>query len=184
MDMQKIVEEVWCSRTNYWRTAIPFIEKYIVSAAKKNWSIFIWNWDCKKLLQILKYRLQKDYLRLQKIVSGQKSQILCKIGWNKNCSKTCGRWKKNPSAELVEPVLEKVDRKPFALAKTFWPIKLSMNQDSSFWYGAFTSFSLEIFDSISVLETNMSSYTQEVFASTSLEQSSIDFEFELDRNLD
>ena len=60
---------------------------------------------------------------------------------------------------------------------------MSVNQSSHFWYGAFTNSSLEIFDKVPVLETIMSSYTQEVFPSTSLDESSIEFEFETDRNL-
>ena len=59
---------------------------------------------------------------------------------------------------------------------------MSVNQ-SHFLYGAFTNSSLEIFDKVPVLETIISSYTQEVFRSTSLDESSIDFEFETDRNL-
>ena len=59
---------------------------------------------------------------------------------------------------------------------------MSVNQ-SHFRYGAFTNSSLEIFDKVPVLETIMSSYTQEVFPSTSLDESSIEFEFETDRNL-
>ena len=60
---------------------------------------------------------------------------------------------------------------------------MSVNQSSQFRYGAFTNSSLEIFDKIPVLETKISSYTQEVFPSTSLDESSIAFEFETDRNL-
>ena len=59
---------------------------------------------------------------------------------------------------------------------------MSVSQ-SHFRYGAFTNSSLEIFDKTPVLETIMSSYTQEVFPSTSLDESSIEFEFETDRNL-
>ena len=59
---------------------------------------------------------------------------------------------------------------------------MSVNQ-SHFRYGAFTNSLLEIFDKVPVLETIMSSYTQEVFPSTSLDESSIEFEFETDRNL-
>ena len=59
---------------------------------------------------------------------------------------------------------------------------MSVNQSSHFRYGAFTVSSLEIFDKVPVLETIMSSYTQEVFPSTSLDESSIEFEFEMDRN--
>ena len=54
---------------------------------------------------------------------------------------------------------------------------------SHFRYGAFTNSSLEIFDKVPVLETIMSSYTQKVFPSTSLDESSIEFEVETDRNL-
>ena len=60
---------------------------------------------------------------------------------------------------------------------------MSVNQSSHFRYGAFTNSSLEFFDKVLVLETIMSSYTQEVFPSTSLDESSIEFEFETDRNL-
>ena len=60
---------------------------------------------------------------------------------------------------------------------------MSVNQSSQFWYGAFTNSSLEIFDKVPVLETIISSYTQEVFPSTSLDESSIEFEIETDRNL-
>ena len=58
---------------------------------------------------------------------------------------------------------------------------MSINQSRRFWYGAFTRSSSEIF--VPVLETIMSSYPQEVFPSTSLDESSIEFEFETDRNL-
>ena len=61
---------------------------------------------------------------------------------------------------------------------------MSVNQSSHFRYGAFTNSSLEIFvKKVPVLETIMSSYTQEVFPSTSLDESSIEFEIETDRNL-
>ena len=59
---------------------------------------------------------------------------------------------------------------------------MSVNQ-SHFRYGASTNCSFEIFDKVPVLETIMSSYTQEVFPSTSLDESSFEFEFETDRNL-
>ena len=59
---------------------------------------------------------------------------------------------------------------------------MSVNQ-SHFRYGAFTNSSLAIFAKVPVLETIMSSYTQEVFPSTSLDESSIEFKFETDRNL-
>ena len=60
---------------------------------------------------------------------------------------------------------------------------MSVNQSSNFRYGAFTNSSLEIFFKVPVLETIISSYIQEVFPSTSLDESSIEFEFETDRNL-
>ena len=60
---------------------------------------------------------------------------------------------------------------------------MSVNQKSHFWCGAFTNSSLDIFDEVPVLETIISSYTQEVFPSTSLDESSIEFEFGTDRNL-
>ena len=64
---------------------------------------------------------------------------------------------------------------------------MSINRSSHFLYGAFTNSSLDIFDIfdifVPVLETIVSSYTHEVFPSTSLDESSIEFEFETDRNL-
>ena len=59
---------------------------------------------------------------------------------------------------------------------------MSINQSSHFRYGAFTNSLLEFFDKVPVSETIMSSYTQEVFPSNSLGESSIEFEFETDRN--
>ena len=59
---------------------------------------------------------------------------------------------------------------------------MSVNQ-SHFEYEAFTNYSLEIFGKVPSLETIVSSYTQEVFPSLSLDESSIEFEFETDRNL-
>ena len=58
---------------------------------------------------------------------------------------------------------------------------MSINQSSQFRYGAFKYSSLEIFDKIPILETISSSYTQELFPNTSLDESSIEFEFEMDR---
>ena len=59
---------------------------------------------------------------------------------------------------------------------------MDINQKSHFRYGAFTNSSLEIFDKVPVLETIISSYTQEVFPSTSLDESSFEFDLETDRN--
>ena len=59
---------------------------------------------------------------------------------------------------------------------------MSVNQ-SHFRYRVFTNSSLEIFYEVPVLETIMSSYTQKVFPSFSLDESSIEFEFETFRNL-
>ena len=42
---------------------------------------------------------------------------------------------------------------------------------------------MEIFDKLPVLEKKFSSYTQEVFPSTSVDESSFEFEFETDRNI-
>ena len=49
--------------------------------------------------------------------------------------------------------------------------------------GIFTKSSLEIFHKVPVLERIYSSYTQEVFPSFSLDESSNVFEFETDHNL-
>ena len=68
--------------------------------------------------------------------------------------------------------------------KNFGQDKMSVNQSSHFWYRAFTNSFLEIFDKVPALETIILSYTQEVFPSTSLDESSIEFEFETDRYLD
>ena len=59
---------------------------------------------------------------------------------------------------------------------------MSVNQ-SHFWYGAFTNSSLLIFDKVPVLEIIISSYTREIFPSSSLAESSTDFAFETDRNI-
>ena len=75
------------------RTAIPFIKKFIVSAAKKNGA---------GLFEIAASEIGEN-------VSGQKkTQNICKRCWNKNSSKSVGRWKKNPSVKQEEPFLEKV----------------------------------------------------------------------------
>ena len=60
---------------------------------------------------------------------------------------------------------------------------MSINQSSHFLYGGFNNSLLEIFDKFPVFETIMSSYTQEVFFKTSLDESRIEFKFETDRNL-
>ena len=59
---------------------------------------------------------------------------------------------------------------------------MSVNQRSHFRYRVFTSSSLDIFDKVPVLETIISSYVQKVFPSTSLDESSFEFEFETDNN--
>ena len=60
---------------------------------------------------------------------------------------------------------------------------MSVNQSCHFWYGAFTNSSVDIFGKNPVLESDMSSYIQEEFPNTSLDESGIEFEFETDRNL-
>ena len=55
--------------------------------------------------------------------------------------------------------------------------------DSNFRYGHFTNSCLEIFEKIPVLEPIESSHVQEVYPSTSLDESSIEFEFETDRSI-
>ena len=55
--------------------------------------------------------------------------------------------------------------------------------DSNFCYGHFTNSCLEIFDKFPVLEPIDSSHVQEVYPSTSLDESSIEFEFETDRSI-
>ena len=60
---------------------------------------------------------------------------------------------------------------------------MSFIRNKLFCYGVFTNFSLEVFDPFPFLKTIVSSYTQKVFSCTSLVDSSIEFEFETDRNL-
>ena len=54
---------------------------------------------------------------------------------------------------------------------------------SNFRYGHFTNSCLEIFNKILVLEPIESSHVQEVYPSTSLDEGSIEFEFETDRSI-
>ena len=58
-----------------------------------------------------------------------------------------------------------------------------LTNDSNFRYGYFTNSCSEIFDKIPVLEPNESSQVQEVYPSTSLDESSIEFEFETYRSI-
>ena len=85
--------------------------------------------------------------------------------------------KRNPSVE-ADPFLERVDRKPIALAKTFLTIENERKPKSFSARGFF-----QIFDENPVLEIIKSFYIQEVFPSTFLDESSIEFEFPTDRNL-
>ena len=55
--------------------------------------------------------------------------------------------------------------------------------DSNIRYGHFTNSCLEIFDKIPVLKPMESSHVQELYPSTSLDESSIEFEFETDRSI-
>ena len=64
------------------RTAIPFIKKYIVPAAKRIGA---------DLFEIAAPEIGE-------IVSGRKTQNIYKRCWNKNSSKTVGRWKKEIQA--------------------------------------------------------------------------------------
>ena len=67
-------------------------------------------------------------------------------------------------------------------SKLKWKKTRSTN-DSNFHYGHFTNSCLEIFDKIAVLEPIESSHIQKVYASTSLDESSIEIEFETDRSI-
>ena len=62
-------------------------------------------------------------------------------------------------------------------------MKTRSTNDSNFRYGHFTNSCLEIFDKIPVLESTESSHVQEKYNSTSLDESSIEFEFETDRSI-
>ena len=62
-------------------------------------------------------------------------------------------------------------------------MKIRLTNDSNFRYGHFANSCLEIFDKIPVLEPFESSHVQEVYPSTSLDESSIEFEFETDRSI-
>ena len=65
------------------RTAIPFIKKYIVSSAKRIGA---------DLFEIAAPEIGE-------VVSGRKKlENVCKRCWNKNSSKTAGRWKKEIQA--------------------------------------------------------------------------------------
>ena len=55
--------------------------------------------------------------------------------------------------------------------------------DSNSRYGYFTNSCVKIFDKIPVLEPIESSHVQEVYPSTSLDESSIEFEIETDRSI-
>ena len=55
--------------------------------------------------------------------------------------------------------------------------------ESNFRYNHFTNSCLEIFDKIPVLETIEYSHVQEVYSSTFLDESSIEFEFETIRSI-
>ena len=55
--------------------------------------------------------------------------------------------------------------------------------DSNFGYGHFTNSCLEIFNKIPFLDPIESSHVQKVYPSTSLDESSIEFEFETDRSI-
>ena len=54
---------------------------------------------------------------------------------------------------------------------------MTLIQSRPFRYGASTKFSLKIFDNVPVLEAILSFYGQAVFPNTSLDESSIEFEF-------
>ena len=55
--------------------------------------------------------------------------------------------------------------------------------NSNFRYGHFTNSCLEIFDKLTVLEPIESSHVQEVYPSVSMDESSIEIEFETDRSI-
>ena len=55
--------------------------------------------------------------------------------------------------------------------------------DSKFRYGHFTNSCLKIFDKFFVLEPIESSHVQDVYPGISLDESSIDFEFETNRSI-
>ena len=85
-------------------------------------------------------------------------------------------------------LFEEFPRKPVDVAeleKIFFEAKMNTRSknDSNFRYGHFTNTCLEIFDKIHVLEPIESSHVQEVYPSTSLDESSIEFEFETDRSI-
>ena len=134
----------------------------------------------KELVQIcLKSLLQ----RLGKLlVDVKNSEHLQKKWEQKQFGKIWKVEKENLSLELVELFLEKVDRNTFDLAKKFLTIKNECKQNS-FSVQDSTNSSLEIFDKVPVLETIMSSHTQEVLPSISLDERSFELEFETDRNL-
>ena len=62
-------------------------------------------------------------------------------------------------------------------------MKTRSTNDSNFRYGHFTNTCLEMFHKIPVLEPIEPSHVQEVYPSTSLDESSIEFEIETDRSI-
>ena len=132
------------------RTAIPFIKKCIVPAAKRIGAA---------LFEIAAPEIEE-------VVSGSKknSKNLQKMWEQKQFGNNWEVEKRNTTVELVKPdlFLKKIDRKTVALmlfqkclssvAQTFLiKNKMSVNQ-SHFWYGAFTYSSVEIFDEAPVLK--------------------------------
>ena len=85
------------------RTAIPFIKKYIVSAAKR----------------ITANLFDIAAAEIGEVVSGRKKlKIFAKKVGTKTVRNSWEVEKRNPSVKLEEPFLEKVVRKSVALAKT------------------------------------------------------------------
>ena len=122
---------------------------------------------------------------LQRLVSvTKKIKTFAKDIGTKTVLKQLGGGKKKSCIELEEQVLKKLVRKPVALAMTFLQNKMNINQSSHFRYAAFTNTSSKTFDKVPVLEIMISSYTQEVYPSTSPDESGIGFQLETERNLD
>ena len=101
----------------------------------------------------------------------------------KTLRKQLGVGKTRSIAIFVDHIEKSVD--VVEQEKIYLPSKMNsrLTNDSNFRYGHFTNSCLEIFDKIPVLKPMESSHVQKVSHSTSLDESSIEFEFESDRSI-
>ena len=95
----------------------------------------------------------------------------------------CGKKKDKRRNSRARSISQKIKSKTTRSRKDIFEKKMRINRSSHFWYEAFTNFAVQICNKVSVLETTMSSHTQEELRSTSLAESLIKFEFETNHNL-